>query len=247
MGRRSDKIAGRKGKADAIKGKLYGRWGKKIVQCAKAGGADPIANSKLGNLLKEAKDLGIPRDIIERNLKKAADKSQADFSELCYEAYGPGGTGFVVECLTDNLNRTASDVKSTITKLGLKVAEPGSVMFNFERLGLLVVGDTDEDKVFEAALEAGALDVLPGTDEEGAPSDTIFKVFTPVEDFSSCTEALQSQGFKLLKEQSELVYRAPAAIEVDDEAFAKCEAAMDKLLELGDVDAVYTNCEGLTV
>eukprot|EP00879_Flechtneria_rotunda_P025346 GHRR01026925.1.p1 GENE.GHRR01026925.1~~GHRR01026925.1.p1 ORF type:complete len:223 (+),score=46.46 GHRR01026925.1:320-988(+) len=107
MGRRSAKIALRKGKADAKKAKSYGRIGKKIIQLVKAGGPDPITNSKLSDLLKQAKDLGVPKDIIERNVKKASDAKQGDFQECIYEAYGPRGTGFVIEALTDNVNRTA--------------------------------------------------------------------------------------------------------------------------------------------
>jgi hypothetical protein len=117
----------------------------------------------------------LSQDIIERNIKRASDKSQADYSEVVYEAYGPGGTGIIIECLTDNLNRTAGDVKSTITKAGCKVADPGSVMFNFQRQGLLVIDESDEDAVFEAAMEAGADDIQPVFDEDGQPT-TSFKV-----------------------------------------------------------------------
>jgi transcriptional/translational regulatory protein YebC/TACO1 len=92
-----------------------------LHRSVKAGGPDPVSNSKLDTLIKQAKDLGVPKDIIERNIKRATDTKQADFAELIYEAYGPGGTGFLVECLTDNVNRSASEVKSTITKSGNKV------------------------------------------------------------------------------------------------------------------------------
>ncbi|GFR51736.1 hypothetical protein Agub_g14110, partial [Astrephomene gubernaculifera] len=112
MGRRSAKIALRKGKSDAKKAKIYGRVGKKIIQLAKAGGADPTTNAALDTLLRQAKDLGVPKDVVERNLKRATDSKQGDYQAVTYEAYGPGGTGLVVFCLTDNLNRTASDVKA---------------------------------------------------------------------------------------------------------------------------------------
>ncbi|GAX77862.1 hypothetical protein CEUSTIGMA_g5304.t1 [Chlamydomonas eustigma] len=246
-GRRAAKIALRKGKSDAKKAKVYGRVGKKIIQYVKSGGADPVTNAKLDTLIKQAKDLGVPRDIIDRNIKRASDTKQADFLELCYEAYGPGGTGFIVECLTDNVNRSAGDVKAIITKSGNKVAEPGSVMFNFARCGAILVEDTKEDIIFEAAMEAGAEDVCPlPEDEDGNPS-TSYKVFTPVEEFSSATATLTKMGFKVNLEESELVYRASTPLEVDDEAFGKCETLMERLLEHDDVEAVYTNCDGLQV
>lgn len=244
MGRRSAKIALRKGKADAKKAKVYGKMGKKLIQIVKAGGPDPVANSKLSDLLKQAKDLGVPKDIIERNIKKASDAKQGDFQECTYEAYGPGGTGFIIEALTDNVNRTAGDVKSAITKGGGKPADSGSVMFNFMRQGQVLVEGGDEDTVFEAAIEAGADDVIPVFDDEGQPTSD-FKLYTQVEAFASAIAKLQELGLKVNVEQSELVYRGTAEVAVDDEAFQKCEALMERLLELDDVDNVYTNCEGL--
>ncbi|KAJ9511741.1 hypothetical protein QJQ45_022606 [Haematococcus lacustris] len=209
MGRRSDKIALRKGKSDAKKAKIYGRVGKKIVSVVKAGGADPSVNIKLADLLRVAKDLGVPREILDRNISRASDKNQADFQEVLYEAYGPGGTGFLVACLTDNVNRSASEVKNALTKGGAKVAEPGSVQFNFTRSGMVLVEDTAEDAVFEAAMEAGADDVVAvPPEEEGAPS-TSFKV--------------------------------------DEEAFAKCEMLLERLLDLDDVDGVFHNCADLDI
>ncbi|PNW86836.1 hypothetical protein CHLRE_02g097550v5 [Chlamydomonas reinhardtii] len=244
-GRRAAKIALRKGKSDAKKSKIYGRIGKKIIQLAKAGGADPATNAALDTLLRQAKDLGVPKDIVERNLKRATDAKQGDYQEITYEAYGPGGTGLVVFCLTDNVNRTASEVKPTVTKAGAKVAEPGSVLFNFQRCGMIVVDGTTEDAVFEAAMEAGAEDVEPvPPEEDGAPS-TSYKLFVPVEAFSSTKTAMRGLGFSVNEEDSDLVFRAAAPVEVDDEAFARNEALVEKLLELDDVDAVFTNCDGL--
>ncbi|KAG2500500.1 hypothetical protein HYH03_001278 [Edaphochlamys debaryana] len=247
MGRRSAKIALRKGKSDAKKAKIYGRIGKKIIQLAKAGGADPVSNAALDTLLRQAKDLGVPKDVIERNLKRATDAKQGDYQEITYEAYGPGGTGLVVFCLTDNVNRTASEVKPTVTKAGAKVAEPGSVLFNFQRCGLIVVDGTTEDAVFEAAMEAGAEDVAPvPPEEDGAPS-TSYKVFVPVEAYTSAKATLRTLGFTVNEEDSDLVYKAAAPVEVDDDAFAKCEALVERLLELDDVEGVFTNCDGLVV
>ncbi|GLC47402.1 hypothetical protein PLESTB_001960000 [Pleodorina starrii] len=245
MGRRSAKIALRKGKSDAKKAKIYGRIGKKIIQLAKAGGADPTTNAALDTLLRQAKDLGVPKDVVERNLKRATDSKQGDYQEVTYEAYGPGGTGLVIFCLTDNLNRTASEVKPTVTKAGAKVAEPGSVLFNFNRCGMIVVDRTTEDAVFEAAMEAGAEDVEPVSPEEDGQPSTSYKVFVPVEAFAAAKGTLRQLGFSVNEEDSDLVFKAAAPVEVDDEAFSRCEALVEKLLELDDVDNVFTNCDGL--
>ncbi|GLI68298.1 hypothetical protein VaNZ11_012659 [Volvox africanus] len=245
MGRRAAKIALRKGKSDAKKSKIYGRVGKKIIQLAKAGGADPTTNAALDTLLRQAKELGVPKDVVERNLKRATDSKQGDYQEVTYEAYGPGGTGLIIFCLTDNLNRTASEVKPTVTKAGAKVAEPGSVMFNFTRCGMIVVDNTTEDAVFEAAMEAGADDVEPvPTEEDGQPS-TSYKVFVPVEAFAAAKGTLRQLGYSVNEEDSDLVYKAAAPVEVDDDSFSRCEALVEKLLELDDVDNVFTNCDGL--
>ncbi|KAJ9511659.1 hypothetical protein QJQ45_017972 [Haematococcus lacustris] len=235
------------GKSDAKKAKIYGRVGKKIVSVVKAGGADPSVNIKLADLLRVAKDLGVPREILDRNISRASDKNQADFQEVLYEAYGPGGTGFLVACLTDNVNRSASEVKNALTKGGAKVAEPGSVQFNFTRSGMVLVEDTAEDAVFEAAMEAGADDVVAVTpEEEGAPS-TSFKVFTSVEGFNTAKATLVSLGFRVNQEDSDLAYKPAAAVEVDEEAFAKCEMLLERLLDLDDVDGVFHNCADLDI
>eukprot|EP00877_Chromochloris_zofingiensis_P013246 jgi/Chrzof1/8175/Cz03g00150.t1 len=244
MGRRSAKIATRKNKADAKKAKVYGKIGKQIISVVKQGGSDPATNNSLATLLSKANDLRVPKDLIDRNIKRATDGKQADFQESIYESYGPGGTGFIIDCLTDNLNRTAGDVKAAITKSGGKVAEPGSVMFNFLRQGQLLLENSDEESVFEAAMEAGAEDVQPASDEDGAPTRN-FKVYTQADQFGSTVAKLRDLGFTINSEESELVYRPTAEVEVDDESFSRCEAMMDRLLELDDVFAVYTNCEGL--
>eukprot|EP00199_Chlamydomonas_sp_CCMP681_P005403 CAMPEP_0119104784 /NCGR_PEP_ID=MMETSP1180-20130426/2909_1 /TAXON_ID=3052 ORGANISM="Chlamydomonas cf sp, Strain CCMP681" /NCGR_SAMPLE_ID=MMETSP1180 /ASSEMBLY_ACC=CAM_ASM_000741 /LENGTH=260 /DNA_ID=CAMNT_0007089625 /DNA_START=155 /DNA_END=938 /DNA_ORIENTATION=+ len=246
MGRRSDKIAGRKGKSDMAKTKTYGKYGK-LIQMAARAGADPISNLKLADLMILAKELGVPKEIVDRNIKKAGDKASADFQDVQYEAYGPGGTGFIIECFTDNVNRSAGDVKAAITKSGCKNAEPGSVMFTFQRAGQILVTNTTEDAVFEAAMEAGADDVVGvHPEEEGQPS-TSYKVFTSVEEFINAKKKLISLGFKVDQEATGLVYKPNAAVEVDDEAFAKCEALLDKLLAVDDVDGVYSNCDGLEI
>jgi transcriptional/translational regulatory protein YebC/TACO1 len=287
MGRRAAKIANRKGKADAIKAKLYGRIGKMIVQTVKSGGgADPATNARLAEVLKKAKDVGAPKDLIERNLKRASDAKQADYAELVYEAlsiqsllsfaekersddddddatthdqthaekkhqhtknsYGPGGTGFVVEVLTDNVNRSASDVRAAITKGGGKVAEPGSVAFNFARQGLAaVVAPADkEDEVFEAAMNAGAEDIVADEGDDEGEGAHRFLVYTPSTGYAAAVQALKASGLTVDEAASGLVYRPQAEVAVDDAAREQCEALAERLLALDDVEQVYSTCEG---
>ena len=275
MGRRSAKIATRKGKADAQKAKLYGKIGKLIAQAVRAGGADQVANARLRDVLALAKQAQLPVDIIDRNLKKANEKNSADFSEMVYEAYGmclsvpctasllaylyvlfspalnpppfrfyrsgPGGTGFIIEALTDNVNRTASEVRSAVTKAGGKMADVGSVLFNFSRTGLVMVDPAeDEDATLEAALDAGASDMQPATDDDGHLEG--YKVLTSLESYGAVSHSLSDQGLKLNLEESGLVYVPLAEIEVEgDEEFAANESMLERLLAVDDVDAVYTN------
>eukprot|EP00887_Chlorella_sp_A99_P005047 scaffold4.g5047.t1 len=245
MGRRSSKIAARKGKADAQKAKLYGKIGKLIAAAVRSGGPDALANTRLREALAAAKAAQVPADIVDRNIKRASE-SKADYTEVTYEAYGIGGTGFVVECLTDNLNRSAAEVKSAITKGGGKVADPGSVLFNFQRRGCIrvVAGPADEDAVFEAATEAGAADIQPAEDEE---SGTVvgYKVLTAVEDYGAVHASLVEQGLTLAGEDCGLVYVPLVQQEVDDAQFEGNEALLERLLSLDDVDAVYSTVAGL--
>jgi YebC/PmpR family DNA-binding regulatory protein len=241
MGRKSAKIATRKGKTDAAKAKLYGKFGKMIAQEVRAGGPDPVANGRLKDVLAAAKQSQVPADIIERNLKKGSDKSSSDFSEMVYEAYGPGGTGFIIEALTDNVNRTAAEVRTAVTKSGGKMADSGSVLFNFSRTGLIMVSaEEDEDATFEAAIDAGASDVEAAYQDEELEG---YRVLTSLEDYASVNNNLIDAGLKINAEVSGLVYipLVSKGDEVSDEDFASNEAMYDKLMECDDVDAVYHN------
>ena len=236
-GRRSAKIATRKGKSDAIKAKLYGRYGKRIQQVARTG-ADPSANPALADLMDEAKGAGVPRDIIDRNVAKASEGAAADFKEAVYEAYGAGGTGFIIECLTDNVNRSVADVKMAITKAGGKWAESGSVAFNFTKKGVVTVtGVADEDTLYE--LE-GLEDVV-GLEEEGGA----YKLVAELVDYKTLRQAVGGADLTTDPERSGVVMLPGAPVEVSEEDFEKCEKLVERLLECQDVDAVYSNCAGL--
>ena len=136
MGRKAAKVAQTKNKNDAIRTKLYGKFGKEIARAAKEGGTG-TDNVRLQGILKDAKRMSVPADLIERNLKKAGEAKGGDFMELTYECYGHGGVGIVMEVLSDNVNRCAGDIPAAVKKGGGKMAESGSVLFNFERKGLV--------------------------------------------------------------------------------------------------------------
>ena len=237
MGRRSAKIAGKKGKTDAKKAKMYGMMGKLIAVASRAGGPDPIANHALADAIKAAQRASVPKEIIDRNVKKGGDKDAADFQEVTFEAYGAGGVGFVAVGLTDNTNRTSAEVRSAVTKGGGKNAESGSVLFSFSRKGVLRVqaGPEEEEVVLEAALEAGAEDVEP---ELGGG----FRVLTEVEDWGAVRDALVAggaldvdhgaSGIELLPQQT--------VAAASPEAGAVNEAIFERLMQVDDIDAVYS-------
>jgi YebC/PmpR family DNA-binding regulatory protein len=223
---------------------VYGKMGKMIVQAVKAGGPSPNSNSRLAAVLDQAKLVNCPRDIIERNIAKGSE-SKADYSEMTYEAYGPGGTGFIIEALTDNVNRTAGDVRGLMSKVEGKMAEMGSVKFNFSRVGVVRVGPgASEEQVFDAATEAGAEDILPvEADEE---SEGGFDVITSVESYGAVRAALEGMKLPINGEESGLTFRPTATVDVDDETYEKNQVMMERLLALDDVDAVYVNVAGLS-
>ena len=238
MGRKAAKVAAKKQKGEAIRTKLYGKYGKLIVTAVKeGGGADPVANTQLAKVLADAARLSVPRDLVERNIKRATDTSQADFMELTYEAYGAGGVGIVIEVLSDNVNRAAADTKAAINKNGGKVAEPGSVLFNFERKGVISLDCSadKEDEVFEVAAENGGDDIVPR--EDGSEG---FEVITEVAGFMECQRALADAGFAINPDGTALKMIPLAEVEVDDETADINDKLVEKLLELDDVDAVYT-------
>jgi transcriptional/translational regulatory protein YebC/TACO1 len=161
---------------------------------------------------------------------------------MVYEAYGPGGSGFIIEALTDNVNRTAAEVRTAVSKNGGKMADSGSVLFNFSRTGLVMVSpEEDEDATFEAAIDAGASDVEPAMDEDGSCEG--YKVLTSLEDYSIVNNKLNELGLKINAEVSGIVYVPLAKVELNDDDFASNAQLYEKLLEVADVDAVFSNFE----
>ncbi|XP_065848602.1 probable transcriptional regulatory protein At2g25830 [Euphorbia lathyris] len=246
MGRRSCKIAGRKGAQDAKKAKLYSRIGKEVVSAVKKGGPNPISNTVLSALLEKAKELDVPKEIMERNIKRASEKGQEAYIEKIYEVYGYGGVSMVVEVLTDKINRSVAAVREVVKDYGGKMADPGSVMFKFRRVRVvnIKVTDADKDQLLEIALDAGAEDVIEppiyedDTDED--MSERFYKVVSSSDNYAQVLSKLGEAGIGFETDNgSELL--PLTAMEVDEEAMELNKELMSKLLELDDVDAVYTD------
>ncbi|KAI3935771.1 hypothetical protein MKX01_032955 [Papaver californicum] len=236
MGRRSSKIAGRKGAQDAKKAKRYGKIGKEIVSVVKKGGPNPVSNTLLATILEKAKELDVPKDILERNIKRASEKGQ--------EVYGYGGVGMVVEVLTDNVNRSVAAVRTVVKDCGGKMADSGSIMFKFRRARVanVKVTDAEKDQILTVALDSGAEDVIEPTihedDSEDDDSERYYKIICPAENYTDIVSKLREEGIAFESENEMLPL---TTIEVDDEAMDLNKDLMSKLLELDDVDAVYAD------
>ncbi|CAN6721405.1 unnamed protein product [Malus baccata var. baccata] len=245
MGRRSSKIAGRKGAQDAKKAKLYSRIGKEVVSAVKKGGPSPISNMALATVLEKAKELDVPKEIVERNIKKASEKGQEAYIEKVYEVYGFGGACMVVEVLTDKINRSVAAVREVVKDCGAKMADSGSVLFKFRRARVVNIkaSDVDKDQLLSIALDAGAEDVIEPPvyeDDTEDGSESYFKIVSSSENYTTVLSKLREEGVSFETDNgSELL--PISAIEVDDEAMELNKELMSQLLELDDVDAVYTD------
>ncbi|PIN10544.1 hypothetical protein CDL12_16871 [Handroanthus impetiginosus] len=245
MGRRSCKIAGRKTAQDAKKAKLYARFGKEVVSAVKKGGSSPVSNSALAALFEKAKELDIPRDIIDRNIKRASEKGQEAYIEKFYEVYGYGGAGMIVQVLTDKVNRSVAAVREVVKDYGGKMADSGSIMFKFKRARVVTIKatDVDKDQLLAIALDAGADDVIePSVDEDDPEeeSERCYKIVSSLDNYTTILTKLREEGITFETDNGfELLPLSP--IEVDDEAVDLNKELMSKLLELDDVDAVYTD------
>lgn len=246
MGRRSSKIAGRKGAQDAKKAKLYSKIGKEVVSAVKKGGPSLASNKALAALLDKFKELDVPKEIFERNIKKASEKGQEAYIEKFYEVYGYGGVGIIVEVLTDKINRSVAAVREVVKDYGGKMADSGSIMFKFRRARVVNIKatDADRDQLLAIALDAGADDVIePPIDEEDAEEDRserYYKIVSSAENYTAILSKLHEEGVSFEPDNGfELL--PSTTIEVDDEAEDLNKELMSKLLELDDVDAVYTD------
>jgi YebC/PmpR family DNA-binding regulatory protein len=228
-------IMHRKGKQDSIRSKMFSKLAREITVAAKAGLPDPTMNAALRLAIQNAKAQSMPKDNIDRAIKKASGADAENYDQVRYEGYGPGGIAVIVEALTDNRNRTASNVRSIFTKAGGALGETGSVSFSFDHVGEIVYPPSagDADTVMEAAIEAGADDVE--TDEEG------HYVYCAFESINEVSKALEAQ----LGEASTVkaIWRAQNSIPVDEERAQSLMKMTDSLEDDDDVQNVYTNMD----
>jgi len=228
-------IKHRKEKADAKKGKVFSRIAKEIISAVKVGGGpDPKNNPRLRLALQKAKDNNLPNDIVERNIKKASSADQADYSELTYELYGHGGVGIIIDVMTDNKNRIASEMRIATNKRGGNIANPGAVAFNFDRKGVIQISKKHavEEELFLAATEAGAED-FDSSDE------MMYVITTDPTDLYTVKDAISQLGFECDEASLEMIPKS--YIECDLETAKSNLALIEWLEQLEDVDVVYHN------
>ncbi|MHC5227942.1 YebC/PmpR family DNA-binding transcriptional regulator [Enterococcus sp. LJL99] len=231
-------IQGRKNAQDAKRGKIFQKISREIYMAAKAGGPDPAMNPALRLVVDKAKAANMPNDNIDRAIKKASASGEGEhYDEIIYEGYGPAGVAILVYALTDNRNRTATNVRVAFTRNGGSLGETGSVNYMFDRKGYLVIEReglaVDEEAMFEQVIEAGGED-LETTDE-------VFEIYTAPEDFVEVRDALEQAGYTLA--QAELTMIPQTMVALTEEQSEKLAILVDKLEEDDDVSEVFTSAE----
>ncbi len=229
-------IQHRKGRQDERRGRIWTRVIREIMVAARQGGADPGANPRLRLAIDKAKAANLPADTIKRNIDKATGALEGvTYEEIRYEGYGIGGAAIIVDCLTDNRVRTVAEVRHAFSKYGGNLGSEGSVAFQFKHCGQFVFAPgTDEDKVMEVAIEAGAADVITG--EDGS-----IEVLSAPADFEAVKAALEAAG--LQPEVAGVTMRAENTVELAGEDAARMQKLVDALEDLDDVQDVYHNAE----
>lgn len=234
MGRHGT-IAGRKAAQDSKRAAMFTKYAKAIIVAAKDGG-DPNYNASLRTAIEKAKSIGMPNANIDRAIKKGTGELEgASYEELTFEGYGAGGVAVIVECLTDNTNRTTSAVKSMFDKHGGNVGTPGCVSYMFSRKGVIVIektDDIDEDELMETALEAGADDMITHEDS--------FEIQTDPSAYNDVDDALRKAGYELVESDIEQVPSMEST--PDEKDLKKLKKLVDVLEDNEDVQKVHTNC-----
>lgn len=228
-------IKHKKGKADAARGKIFTKIGREIAIAVRDGGPDPVSNGKLRDVIAKAKANNMPNDNIQRSIKKAAGEGDgANYVEISYEGYGPAGTAIIVECITDNRNRTASDVRHAFEKFGGSLGATGCVCWMFDRRGMIIIDQEglDEDEVMMDALDAGAMDMQA----EGG----VFEVITEPNDLDKVRQALEGK-YTLVSAQVENVPQNTVAPQGED--LENLYKILELLDDSDDVNEVYHNAE----
>jgi len=230
-------IKHKKERSDAKRGKIFTKIGREIYVAVKQGGADPENNSKLRDIIAKAKAANMPNDNINRSIKKASGEGASEsYEEIIYEGYGPSGVAVIVEAMTDNRNRTASDVRHIFDKYGGNLGTTGCVSYMFDKKGIIIIERSegiDEDILMMAALEAGAEDV--STEEE------FFEVVTAAGDFSTVREGMEKEGFEFLEAQIQMIPQT--TVSLDEDSRTSFEKLTDALEDNDDVQNIYHNWE----
>ena len=228
-------IQHRKGRQDAARSKLFSKLSKEITVAAKMGDPDPEKNPRLRLAVKEAKSNSVPKDVIDRAIKKATGGDAENYDEIRYEGYGPNGVAIMVDCMTDNKNRTVSEVRYTFNRNGGNLGADGSVAYLFDRKGVLTYGpDNDDEDVLAPALDAGAEDLVEY--EDGS-----FDVLTAPDDYNTVKAAVEAAGFA--PDAGDVTMRPATTVELQGEDAQSCLKLLDALEDLDDVQNVYSNVE----
>ena len=231
-------IQAKKGKADAARGAVFTKIGREIAIAVREGGANPDSNGKLRDVIAKAKANNMPNDNIQRSIKKASGElSNVVYEQITYEGYAPGGVAIIVETITDNRNRTASDVRHCFAKYDGNMGTTGSVSFMFDEKGLIVIErtpDSDEDEMMMMALDAGA--------EDMKALDDAFEIYTTPADFHTVRETLEGQGLSFISAEVQMIPQNLVAV-TDPETVTKIQKMLDLLEESDDVQNVYHNAD----
>ena len=231
------KIAGRKGVQDAKRGKIFTKVIREITVAARAGGCDPKANPRLRLAMDKALGVNMSRDVIDRAIKKATGELEGvNYEEIRYEGYAPGGIAVIVDCMTENKVRTVADVRHAFSKCGGNLGTDGSVSFMFKHVGVLSYpAGSNEDAITEAAIDAGADDIVV------YPEDGAIDVITAPDQFQAVKDVMEKAGFK--PELAAITMRAENDIAVTGETAEQVVKMLDMLEDLDDVQDVYTNAD----
>ncbi|CAD1794359.1 YebC/PmpR family DNA-binding transcriptional regulator [Xanthomonas arboricola pv. juglandis] len=234
---RGPSIEGRKNASDAKRGKMFTKIIREISVAARGGGGDPSNNPRLRVAVDKGLSANMSKDVIERAIKKATGELEGvEYEEVRYEGYAPGGVAVIVDCLTDNRVRAVADVRHAFSKCGGNMGTDGSVAFMFKRLGVLsFAAGTDEDTLTDAAIEAGADDVVV------YPEDGAIDVLTAPEAFAQVKQALTAAGLE--PAHAEITFRAENDIAVDGDTAVQVRKLLDMLEDLDDVQDVYSNVD----
>ncbi len=230
-------IKRKKGKTDAERAKVFTKIGREMTVCIREGGPDPAVNGKLRDLIAKAKANNVPNDNIDRVIKKAAGgQDKNDYENITYEGYGPNGVALIVDCLTDNRNRTASDIRHYFDKFGGNLGTPGCVSFMFSQKGIIVIEaeSFDEEKVMNDVMEAGA--------DDYKLEDGVLEITTSPADLHDVREALEAMGYQISSAEAEQVPATYTRLD-DPDSLVKMGRLLENLEDNDDVQNVWHNLE----